>query len=131
MSIPIISEVIKAVASPILSIIDKAVPDKDLANQIKANITNELINFDTKKLEKSADVIIAEANGESWIQRNWRPLVMLTFAGLIVAHWLGFTPENLPPEQVMELLNIVKIGLAGYVVGRSAEKVAKNYRPNS
>ena len=31
MSIPIISEVIKAVAAPILSIIDKAVPDKDQA----------------------------------------------------------------------------------------------------
>jgi hypothetical protein len=130
MSIPIIGEVIKAVVSPILGIIDKLVPDKDQANQLKAEITNALLTFDTKKLEKSADIIIAEANGESWIQRNWRPLVMLTFAGLIVAHWLGFTPENLPPEQVMELLNIVKIGLAGYVVGRSAEKVAKNWKPN-
>ena len=49
---------------------------------------------------------------------------MLTFVGLIVAHWLGFTPDNLPSEQVMALLDIVKIGLGGYVVGRSAEKVA-------
>ena len=130
MSIPIISEVLRAVAAPILGIIDKAVPNKDMAAQLKVQIQSELINFDTKALERSADVIIAEAQGGSWIQRSWRPITMLTFTGLIVAHWLGFTPENLPKEQVMALLDIVKIGLGGYVIGRSAEKVAKNWKPN-
>ena len=131
MSIPIIGEVIKAIAAPILGIIDKAVPNKDQANQLKADITNALINFDTKALEKSADVIIAEAQGDSWLQRCWRPITMLTFTTLIVAHWLGLTAPNLPQEQVMALLDIVKIGLGGYVLGRSAEKVAKNWKPNS
>lgn len=126
-----IGEIIKAVAAPILGIIDKAVPNKDQANQLKTEIQNALINLDLKVLDSQMKIIVAEAGGESWIQRNWRPTTMLTFTGLIVAHWLGFTPENLPEEQVMALLDIVKIGLAGYVVGRSAEKVAKNYRPNS
>ena len=131
MSIPIISEVINAVAAPVLSIIDKYVPDKDQANQLKVQIQSELISLDTKKLEKSAAVIIAEAQGGSWLQRSWRPVTMLTFTALIVAHWLGFTPPNLPAEQVMALLDIVKIGLGGYVLGRSAEKVAKNWKPNN
>ena len=131
MSIPIISEVLKAVAAPILSIIDKAVPNKDMAAQLKVQIQSELINFDTKALEKSADVIIAEAGGDSWLQRCWRPITMLTFTTLIVAHWLGLTAPNLPEDQVMALLDIVKIGLGGYVLGRSAEKVAKNWKPNN
>lgn len=126
----IIGEVINAVAGPILSIIDKAVPDKDQANRLKVQIQSELLRFDTKALEKSADVIIAEAQGDSWLQRSWRPVTMLTFTTLIVAHWLGLTAPNLPQEQVMALLNIVKIGLGGYVIGRSAEKVAKNWKPN-
>ena len=125
-----VGEIIKAVAAPILSIIDKAVPNKDMANQLKSDIQNALINFDTKLLESQTAAIVAEAGGESWMQRNWRPVTMLTFTGLVVAHWLGYTPENLPETQVMALLEIVKIGLAGYVVGRSAEKFAKNWKPN-
>ena len=125
-----IGEVIKAVAAPILSIIDKAVPNKDQAALLKVQIQDALINLDTKILESQTKAIVAEASGESWMQRNWRPTTMLTFTGLIVAHWLGYTPENLPETQVMALLEIVKIGLAGYVVGRSAEKFAKNWKPN-
>lgn len=131
MSIPIVTEVVKAVVAPVLGIIDKAVPNKDMAAQLKVQIQNELINLDTKALERSADVIIAEAQGGSWLQRSWRPITMLTFTVLIVAHWLGWTAPNLPPEQVMMLLDIVKIGLGGYVVGRSLEKAAKNWKPNS
>jgi len=130
-SIPIVTEVVKAVAAPILSIIDKAVPNKDMAAQLKVQIQNELINLDTKALERSADVIIAEAQGGSWLQRSWRPMTMLAFTALIVAHWLGWTAPNLPEAQVMMLLDIVKVGLGGYVVGRSLEKAAKNWKPNS
>lgn len=73
--------------------------------------------FDAQK-----EVIVAEAKSESWITRNWRPITMLTFTALVVAHWFGLTAA-IPPEQVAALLEIVKYGLSGYVVGRSAEKV--------
>ena len=53
---------------------------------------------------------------------------MLTFVGLIVAHWLGFTAENLSEGQVLALLGIVKVGLGGYVVGRSVEKGIKTWK---
>ena len=121
----IIGDVISAVAKPVLGIIDKLVPDKDLAAQLKVNIQSELINLDTRVLESQTKAIVAESQGESWMQRNWRPVTMLTFTGLIVAHWLGLTAENLDKDQVMSLLDIVKIGLGGYVVGRSGEKIMK------
>ena len=57
-----------------------------------------------------------------WLAVVWRPLVMLTFATLIVLHWLGVTPDDLPESQVLEMMEIVKIGLGGYVIGRSVEK---------
>ena len=53
--------------------------------------------------------------------------MMLTFAGLMVAHWFGFTAPNIP-ESVQTLLNIILVGIGGYTVGRSAEKVATNFR---
>lgn len=82
--------------------------------------------LETSLIEQRASVITAETNAEGWLQRNWRPLVMLWFAGLVGAHWLGFTPDNLDTGTVGQLLDIVQYGLTGYVVGRSAEKITKS-----
>ena len=76
------------------------------------------------EIDAQKEVIVAEAKSESWVTRNWRPVTMLTFTGLVVMYWLGWTAPNLSQEEVLALLEIVKYGLSGYVVGRSAEKVA-------
>ena len=113
---------------PIASLLDKMIPDKQAAAQAKIKLVELSQSGDLAELKGAVSIITAEANGESWLQRSWRPCVMVTFATLIVAHWLGFTAQNLPADQVMGLLEIVKIGLGGYVVGRSAEKVMKAYK---
>jgi hypothetical protein len=119
---------VMAIADLIKTGIDKAFPDKDKANELKAGIDTALINADSAELASATQVVIAEASGESWLQRNWRPLTMLSFVGLIAAHWLGFTAPNLSEGQSLALLDIVKVGLGGYVLGRSAEKVAKVWK---
>lgn len=119
---------IKPISDVIGKVVDKVAPDAGMAEQLKFEITKELISSDNKSLQTQADIIMSEATGESWLQRNWRPLVMIDFAILINAHWLGYTPENLSEPQVLALLTIVKVGLGGYVVGRSAEKVMKEYK---
>jgi hypothetical protein len=53
---------------------------------------------------------------------------MVTFAGLVVAHWFGFTAPNIPESVQNSLLNIVMVGVGGYVKGRSAEKVADKWK---
>ncbi len=71
----------------------------------------------------AAEVVRTEAQGQSWLQRTWRPITMLTFVALIVARWLGWSAPNLGEAEVLKLWDIVEIGLGGYVIGRSAEKV--------
>ena len=119
---------VKPVSDVINNIVDKVAPDADMAEKLKFEITKELISADNISLQTQANVIMAEANGDSWLQRNWRPMTMVTFTGLVVLHWLGFTPENLSETQVLALLDIVKVGLGGYVVGRSIEKTMKEYK---
>ncbi|MHA1920789.1 MAG: 3TM-type holin, partial [Promethearchaeota archaeon] len=68
---------------------------------------------------KSA-IIIAEAKGQSWIQRNWRPITMLTFLVLIICDCFGLLTFRLSNEA----WGLLKIGLSGYIIGRSAEKLA-------
>ncbi len=78
----------------------------------------------TSEIERAAaEVVKAEAQGQSWLQRTWRPITMLTFVALIVSRWLGWSAPNLGEAEVLKLWDIVEIGLGGYVIGRSAEKV--------
>jgi hypothetical protein len=119
---------IPAVTKLIGKAIDRAVPDKDEAMKIKAQ-ANALVHEEGQaELEAATKIVLAEAQGASWLQRSWRPIVMLTFCGLVVAHWMGFTAENLKESEITGLLDIVKIGLGGYVVGRSGEKIMREYK---
>jgi uncharacterized membrane protein YeaQ/YmgE (transglycosylase-associated protein family) len=78
------------------------------------------------RLEVRGQAVQAEAKGESWLQRNWRPLTMVWFSFLVGAYWFGYTPENLSEEAVLSLFGLIKLGLGGYVIGRSAEKITKS-----
>ena len=126
--LPIIGTIVNKVSD----IIDQAVEDKDLANKIKSQIQLTILTKEydqiAKELEARRDIIVAEAKSESWLTRNWRPITMLVFVGLITADWLGFTVPNLTPELKMKLFDIIQIGLGGYVVGRSLEKIAPSVK---
>ena len=110
----------------LFSTIDKTIDNKAEAEKIKQNIQQQLLSGQLKELEAQAQIITAEAKG-GWLQRNWRPLLMLTFAGLVVAHWFGFTAPNIPESVQNSLLNIVLVGMGGYIVGRSGEKIMDKY----
>jgi hypothetical protein len=46
----------------------------------------------TAEIEKAAaEVVKTEAQGQSWLQRTWRPITMLVFVALIVARSLGWS----------------------------------------
>ena len=123
-----IAALIPAITSLIGTAIDKAIPDKDKAEELKMQVTLEAMKGNNNELQEATKIILAEAQGESWLQRNWRPALMLWFAGLVGAHWLGFTPPNLSDSVVNSLLDIVQIGIGGYVLGRSGEKIMKAYK---
>jgi len=87
--------------------------------ELKSKIITTLVDAEQEIAEQRAKVIKSEAEGKSWLQRMWRPLTMVTFLGLIVLDMFGILTKDLP-EQAWTLLSI---GMGGYIVGRSAEKV--------
>ena len=122
-----IFKVIKDLVFPTL---DKAIVDKDLVRQLQNDIQMAILNADNKELESATTIIVAEAQGESWLQRNWRPLTMLSMVALIGAYYLGFAPPYLidNPDLAEKLFTVVQVGLGGYVVGRSGEKMMETYQ---
>ena len=71
-----------------------------------------------------SDIVKTEAASSHWLAANWRPITMLTFVGLIVARWFGWAAPGLQEAEYLKLWDIVNVGLGGYVVGRSVEKIA-------
>jgi len=74
-----------------------------------------------------SEVVIAEAKG-NWLQRSWRPILMLAF-GFIVIYVKFIAPLfSLPiPPLEDEFWNLLQIGIGGYVIGRTGEKMIKEY----
>lgn len=119
---PIIAA-LPGIAKLIAGIVDKAVPDRDLAEKIKAEARKQILDNDSKELEAAARIITTEAQSEHFLTSAWRPITMLIFTALIVARWLGLTVD-VPPEIEQELWTVVQLGIGGYVMGRSGEKIA-------
>lgn len=115
------------IAKIIGGIVDKAVPDKDLAERIKAEARKQILDNDSKELEAAASIIMAEAKSEFALTAMWRPICMLVFTGLVVMRWLGWTTE-IPVEIEQELWTVIQLGIGGYVLGRSGEKIAEQLK---
>lgn len=114
----------------ILGIVDKAVPDKDMAAQIKASIQQQILAGDLEGMKAAASIVLAEANG-SFLQRNWRPMLMILFGVIIANNFLIVPLFNTPSAEIPpDMWDLLKLGVGGYVLGRSAEKAAKNYNSN-
>lgn len=88
---------------------------------VQALVIQQAIDYEKEVTLAKADIVKAEAQSESWIARNWRPITMLAFCGLAVGDALAVLPNALAPEA----WQLLQIGLGGYVVGRSAEKLTK------
>ena len=125
-----IMPILGAILPKALDLIDKAVPDKAQAALIKSDLTSSILKNEAEFTKAAASAVLAEAQGESWLQRNWRPITMLWFIFLISAFWFGFVPVGMDVALVEKMFDIVMIGLGGYVFGRSAEKVAKEIAPS-
>ena len=105
-------------------VFDKIFPNPQQAAEAKLKLFEMQQAGELKVLEGQVSIITAEAKSESLLASSWRPITMLIFTGLIVARWFGWAAPNLSPEEYIKLWNIVELGLGGYVIGRSVEKIA-------
>lgn len=119
---------VKSVFAPAADLIDNihtSDEEKMKLQNVLAKIENDttlkVIEYEGKLLQAQTSIITAEANSASWIARNWRPITMLSFLALVVLDSFSWLPNPLAKEA----WTMLQLGLGGYVVGRSAEKVAK------
>ena len=84
--------------------------------ELQTGLMSQTLDYEKQLAQSQASIIVAEATANSWLTRTWRPITMLTFVALVV--WSQFTGMEIPPD----LWFVIKIGLGGYLGGRSVEK---------
>lgn len=90
--------------------------------QLETDILRLLIAVEEKTISEQAASIREEARG-NWLQRSWRPIVMLVFTLIILAG----TFLNLPIlADTSRFWDLLEIGLGGYIIGRGSEQLVNS-----
>lgn len=115
------------------SVLDKIIPDPGQQAQAKLALMQLVQTGELTRLTAAADVIKAEASSQFRLTSQWRPILMLTFTAIVANNYIispylqamfGWSVSlELPPE----MWDLLKIGVGGYIMGRSAEKAVGTY----
>ena len=122
-------KIIEFLSGNVVKEIGKVIDNLFTSDEERIRAKNEIFKIIQEKeleLQKmQTDIIIAEAKG-NWLQRSWRPILMLAF-GFIVIYVKFLAPlfDLKIPELENEFWNLLQLGIGGYVIGRSAEKIAE------
>lgn len=88
---------------------------------VQAAAMQRIFDYEKEALAGQQAIVTAEAKSEHFLVASWRPITMLTFLVLAVGDSLGLLATPLRDEA----WTLLQLGLGGYVVGRSGEKIAK------
>jgi len=127
---------IKDVADLANSIIGKFVTDPTEKLQLQTQLLEQqtalqgkAIDLQGQLADAQSKVITAEAQGSSWMQRNWRPITMLSFVAIMLNNFVlapyatafgAHIPTLTIPDPMWGLLTV---GIGGYIGARTVEKV--------
>lgn len=111
------------------NIVDNVFTNDEEKSEAKKQLTEVVLKSLNEVAEVQGEVIKTEMKG-NFLQKSWRPIIMLSFGVILICKWFGLTNEAIPLQLELQLLDIVKLGLGGYVVGRSAEKIATSVTTN-
>ena len=106
--------------------------DADRAN-LQAQVTTELLKADATVFDQQIKALLAELSG-NWLQKSWRPILMLAIVAIVVNNYILFpylslfTAQTVMLELPEKLWSLLEIGVGGYVVGRSAEKIVETWK---
>jgi len=122
--LPFISDAITGISN----LAGKFIEDKDKKNEFIAQAEQQMRQLDNKVVSYQRDIIVAEAKSQSYLARNWRPIMMLAFVAVIINNYMlapylklfgvPFAVMEIPPD----MWDLLKLGISGYIVERSAEK---------
>ena len=113
----------KNVFSSVSNLIDELFTSDEERLEAKRKMFEVLKQKENELQQMQTDIIIAEAKG-NWLQRSWRPILMLSFGGIVVyCKFIAPLFDLRIPVLEDQFWNLLQLGIGGYVVGRTGEKM--------
>lgn len=128
------AEVPRKLLSVFFDLIDKTAGTQDDADKIKAKTLRLAEENKLSELNAIAKIVEHEIKSDHWLQRSWRPILMLCMTLIIINTYILMPYINLFLTQKIIITlpdtfyDLLIIGVGGYVVGRSVEKSVRNWR---
>ena len=117
-----------SVVKDVMGGLDKLFTSKEEKMAAENAIREILIKKELELQKMQTEVIVTEAKG-NWLQRSWRPILMLAFGFIVIyVKFIGPLFDLTIPELEDEFWNLLQIGIGGYVVGRTGEKMMASYK---
>jgi len=125
---------ILTVLAPIVGdLVKRLIPDSDKSADIDKEVKLALLEHTDSLEAMRGKIVLAEAGSSNWITSAWRPLLMMVIVAIVAVNYLIFpiislflvTPISI--DLPIELWNLLQIGVGGYVVGRSGEKMVDKW----
>jgi hypothetical protein len=115
----------------IIGILGRSIPDANARSQAQEEITKLILSNEAEITRAAKDVVTAEINSDSWMAKNWRPFLMFLLMALLVwmvtvAPIFGLVEATKNSLKAVpgDLWMLLQIGMGGYILGRSGEKIA-------
>jgi len=111
-------------------VVDELFTSEEERIRAKNEIFKVLKEKELELQRMQTEIILAEAKG-NWLQRSWRPILMLSFGFIIIyTKFISQLSTSLiTPVLEPEFWELLEIGIGGYVIGRSGEKIVDKLAP--
>lgn len=120
----------KSAIKEVGNVVDALATSEDEKLEAKQALSDIVLDHLESLAASQKEVLVTELSGTK-LQRNWRPIVMLVFTLIIVyAKFISPLFGLQGVELEGDFWALLKLGLGGYVVGRTGEKIAQTLTKN-
>lgn len=119
-----------SLAEKVIGVLDDLFTSDEEKAEAKLKLQALIQNHEVEMTKAKRDIIVAEAQSESWLTRSWRPITMLSFTSIIINNYIlapylaALFSINVVLPIPPEMWNLLTVGIGGYVAFRGIEKTA-------
>lgn len=98
--------------------------------QTALEVLSSVNQVDAAVLPAQANALAVILSQGSYLERNWRPVLMVLLIIIVASWFFGYLPPhfNDPVSPMMErVLTLLTIGVGGYIPCRTLEKIATQF----
>ncbi len=102
--------------------------------QSALGVLKSINDVDGQSATAAAQALSAILTQGSFLEKNWRPVLMVVLMGILIASFFGYIPSHLndPVSPTMDKVwTLLQIGLGGYLPLRTIEKVMQQVNISS